>query len=57
MDMLGSYSSSVAKAMMSTLVPQTELGKVMATLESLTSIGPVFVVRGFTELWNVRAVS
>lgn len=55
-DMLGSYSSSVAKAMMSTLVPQKELGKVMATLESLISLGPMIVIQGFTELWDVRSI-
>ena len=44
-DMLGSYSSSVAKAMMSSIVSQHELGKVLATVESLLALLPVFLVQ------------
>ena len=52
-DIVGSYASSINRAMLSTCVAPTELGKVYALLSAFDSLLPIGVSQGYTTIFKV----
>ena len=52
-DLLGSYASSIVKAMLSCCVPPNELGKVYSLITFIECIAPFGVVQVYASVWKV----
>ena len=53
-DMVGSYSMSLVRAMLTCCVPLSDFGKIYSVIAALDNLLPMGLSQAYASVWNVR---
>jgi hypothetical protein len=55
-DLVGSYSMSLIRAMLTCCVPLSEFGKIFSVLSALDNLLPIGLTQAYATVWKVRII-